>query len=189
MTECLETVKTERDDLLAELNHWRSRAGMELRQANTMSQAPAHHGDASAASEVIIGAAPTALQRTDSSMNMIGEAAPPFITNSLHGPNPPPLPTNSNASMHWDGFEPQIHAFANHAQGENGPSNIVDADQVQLSTFQAPQSPNMPQFNVDRGHHGAVFLPFESPQSFNAGGFQVDTYMQNTVPLQDYTPP
>ncbi|KAI8950025.1 hypothetical protein F4801DRAFT_579802 [Xylaria longipes] len=93
MTERLEAVETERDELLAELNHWRSGAGIELRQANTI----AHHGDTSAAPDAMLGAAPTALQPTESPMHVISEAAPSFITNPLHGPNPPPASTDSNA--------------------------------------------------------------------------------------------
>ncbi|KAJ8131482.1 hypothetical protein O1611_g2142 [Lasiodiplodia mahajangana] len=87
-TEHLETVRTERDELLAELNHWRSRAGIQPRQANTINQPPIHHGDTSVTPEAILGAVPTALQHTDSPMPIIGEAASSFITNPLHEPNP-----------------------------------------------------------------------------------------------------
>ncbi|TGJ79416.1 hypothetical protein E0Z10_g9346 [Xylaria hypoxylon] len=189
VAEHLETVKIERDELLAELNHWRSGAGIERRQTNTINQPAIHRRDTSATSEaIILGAVPAALQPTDSPMRIIGEAAPPF-TNTLHEPNPTPLPTDSNASMHWESFEPQIHPFTSHVQRENGPTSMGNADPTQLSTYQTPQSPIISQFNVDRGQHGAVFLPFESPQPFNAGGFQADTFMPNAVPLPDYIPP
>ncbi|KAI1160358.1 hypothetical protein F5B18DRAFT_513253 [Nemania serpens] len=171
ITEHLETAKTERDELLVELNHWRSGVGIEPRQANPISQPPLQHGDTGAASEIILGAVPTALQHTDSPMPIIGEATPSFITNSLHEPNPPPLPTGSNAGVHWESFEPQIHAFANHIQGGNGPDSIGIADTAQLSAYQTPRSPAAPQFNMDRGQHGAVFLPFGPPPSFHTGGF------------------
>ncbi|KAI1751329.1 hypothetical protein F4782DRAFT_191076 [Xylaria castorea] len=185
MTERLDAVETERDELLAELNHWRSGAGIELRQANTI----VHHGDTSAAPKAMLSAVSAALQPTESPINVIGEAAPSFITNSLHKPNPPPIPTDSNAGMHWEGFDPQIHAFANHVHGENGPNNIGNAEPSQLDTYQTPRSPDISQFNMERGQqHGVVFLPFESPQSFDPG-FQADTFMQNAVPLQDYIPP
>ncbi|KAI0407573.1 hypothetical protein F4802DRAFT_594976 [Xylaria palmicola] len=188
LTEHLETAKTERDELLAELNHWRSGAGIELRRASTLGP-PAIHGDG-AASDALLGA-PAALQPTNSPMNIIGEAAPPFLANPLHEPTPAPLSADAAASMHWESFEPQIHAFANHVQEESGPANMASADPAQLGTLQSPQSPNMPQFNMDRGQHGAVFLPFEAPPSFHsaAGFHQPDTFMQNTVPLQDYIPP
>ncbi|KAI0536456.1 hypothetical protein GGR58DRAFT_503278 [Xylaria digitata] len=188
VAEHLEAVKTERDELLAELNHWRSGAGLEPRQANTISQQPAiHHRDTSATSKAILGTIPTALQPTDSPMHIIGEAAP--FTNTLHEPNPPPLSADSNASMHWENFEPQIHPFTSHVQGENGPNTMGNADPAQLNTYQTSQSPIISQFNADRGQHGGVFLPFESPQPFNPGGFQADTFMPNAVPLQDYIPP
>ncbi|KAI1193963.1 hypothetical protein F5X97DRAFT_17665 [Nemania serpens] len=170
ITEHLETAKTERDELLVELNHWRSGVGIEPRQANAIPQPPLQHGDTSAASEIILGAVPTVLQHTDSPMPIIGEATPSFITNSLHESNPPSLPTGPSA-VHWESFEPQIHAFANHIQGGNGPDNMGIADAAQLGAFQTPQSPTAPQFNIDRGQHGAVFMPFGSPQPFHTGGF------------------
>lgn len=89
--------------------------------------------------------------------------------------------------MHWESFEPQILPFANHVQDGNGPNSIGSV--AQLSTYQTPQSPIVSQFNIDRAQHGTVFLPFESPQPFNPGGFQADTFMPNAVPLQDYIPP
>ncbi|KAI0554608.1 hypothetical protein F4679DRAFT_304061 [Xylaria curta] len=185
MTECLKAVETERDGLLAELGHWRSGAGIELRQVNTL----VHHGDTSAAPKEILGAVPAALQPTESQLNVIGEAAPSFITNPLHEPNPPPISTDANAGVHWEGFDPQIHAFANHVHGENGPENIGNAESSQLNTYQTPRSPDMSQFNMERGQqHGVVFLPFESPQSYDPG-YQTDTFMQNAAPLQDYIPP
>ncbi|KAI0439331.1 hypothetical protein F4803DRAFT_554186 [Xylaria telfairii] len=185
MTERIEAVETERDELLAELNHWRSGAGIELRQANTI----VHHGDTSAAPEAMLGAVPTALPPTEAPMNVMGEAAPSFIANPLHEPNPPPVSADSNAGMHWESFDPQIHAFANHVHGENGPNNLGNAEPPpQLGTYQTPRSPDISQFDIDRGQHGVVFLPFESPQSFNPG-FQADTFMQNATPLQDYMPP
>ncbi|KAI0455836.1 hypothetical protein F5B21DRAFT_172003 [Xylaria acuta] len=185
MNERLGAVETERDELLAELNHWRSGAGMELRQANTI----VHHGDTSAAPEAMLGAVPTALQPTGSPMNVIGEAAPAFITNALHEPNPPPVSTDSNAGMHWESFDPQIHAFANHVHGENGPNDIGNGEPPQLSTYQTPRSPDISPFGMERGQqHGVVFLPFDSPQSFNPG-LQADTFMQNVAPPQDYIPP
>ncbi|KAI0427642.1 hypothetical protein F5Y09DRAFT_344444 [Xylaria sp. FL1042] len=188
ITEHLETVKTERDELLAELNHWRGGAGMEPRQANTITQPTVHHGDASTTSEAILGAVPAALQPTDAPMHLIGEAA--AFANAVHEPDPPPsLSAESNASMHWESFEPPIHPFVSHVQGENGPTNMVSADPAQLGAYQTPQSPIISQFNIDRGQHGAVFLPFESSQAFDAGGFQTDTFMPNAVPLQDYIPP
>ncbi|KAI0474360.1 hypothetical protein F4859DRAFT_88360 [Xylaria cf. heliscus] len=184
MTERLEAVETERDELLTELNQWRNGAGMELRQANTI----VHHGDTSAAPEAMLGAVPTALQPTESPMNVIGEATPSFITNPLHEPTQPPVSTDSNAGMHWESFDPQIHAFANHVHGENGPNNIGSAEPPQLSTYQTPRSPDISQFDMVRGQHDVVFLPFGSSQSFNPG-YQADTFMQNAVPLQDYIPP
>ncbi|KAI1421157.1 hypothetical protein F5Y12DRAFT_787666 [Xylaria sp. FL1777] len=187
----LETVKAERAELLAELNHWRGGAGIEPRQANTMTQPTIHHSDASTASEAVLGAVPAVpavLQPTDSPMHIIGEAA--SFTSPIHESNPPPsLSAESNASMHWESFEPQIHPFASHVQGDNGPTNMGGADPVQLSTYQPPQSPIISQFNIDQGQHGTVFLPFEPHQSFNQGGFQADTFMANAVPLQDYIPP
>ncbi|KAI0189981.1 hypothetical protein EV127DRAFT_97497 [Xylaria flabelliformis] len=186
MTECLKAVETERDELLAELGHWRSGAGIvELQQANTL----VHHGDTSATAKAMLGAVPTALQPTESQLNVLGEAAPSFITNPLHEPNQPPISTDANAGVHWEGFDPQIHAFTNHVHGENGPDNIGNAESSQLNTYQTPRSPDMSQFNMERGQqHGVVFLPFESPQSFDPG-FQADTFMQNAAPLQDYIPP
>ncbi|KAI1745210.1 hypothetical protein F4680DRAFT_178623 [Xylaria scruposa] len=185
MTERLKAVETERDGLLAELGHWRNGAGIELRQVNTL----VHHGDTSAAPKVILGAVPAALQPTESQLNVIGEAAPSFITNPLHEPNPPPISTDANAGVHWEGFDAQIHTFANHVHGENGPENIGNAESSQLNTYQTPRSPGMSQFNMERGQqHGVVFLPFESPQPFDPG-FQTDTFMQNAAPLQDYIPP
>ncbi|TRX97078.1 hypothetical protein FHL15_001872 [Xylaria flabelliformis] len=186
MTECLKAVETERDELLAELGHWRNGAGIiELQQANTL----VHHGDTSATAKAMLGAVPTALQPTESQLNVIGEAAPSFITNPLHEPNPPPISTDANAGVHWEGFDQQIHAFANHVHGENGPDDIGNAESSQLNTYQTPRSPDMSQFNMERGQqHGVVFLPFESPQSFDPR-FQADTFMQNTAPLQDYIPP
>ncbi|KAI1184337.1 hypothetical protein F5B17DRAFT_84782 [Nemania serpens] len=172
ITEHLETAKTERDELLVELNHWRSGVGIEPRQANPISQPPLQHGDTSAGAEIILGVVPTALQHTDSPIPIIGEATPSFITNPLHESNPPPLPTGPSAGL-WESFEPQIHAFANHhIQGGNGPDSIGIADATQLSAYQTPQSPpTAPQFNIDRGQHGAVFLPFGSPPPFHTGGF------------------
>ncbi|RWA07356.1 hypothetical protein EKO27_g7741, partial [Xylaria grammica] len=178
VTEHLETVKTERDELLAELNHWRGGAGIEPRQANTIRQPAIHHRDTSAPSDVILGTVPTALQPTESPMHIIGEAAAPFA-NALHEPNPTPLSADSNASMHWEGFEPPIHPFTSHVQGESAPSSMGGADPTQLSAYQTPQSPIISQFNVDRAQPGPVFLPFESPQPFNPGGFQADTFMPN----------
>ncbi|KAI0114467.1 hypothetical protein GGR51DRAFT_446519 [Nemania sp. FL0031] len=189
-TEHLETVRTERDELLAELNHWRSGAGMQPRQANTINQPPIHHGNASVTSKAILGAVPTALQHTDSPIPIIGETASSFITNSLHEPNPPSLPTDSDAGMHWESYEPPIHAFANHVQGGSGPDNITNADPAPLSTYRSPQSPDISQFNnMDRAQRGHVFMPFESPQPFNPGGFPADAFMQNVAPLHDYIPP
>ncbi|KAI1153430.1 hypothetical protein F4825DRAFT_255439 [Nemania diffusa] len=189
-TEHLETVKTERDELLAELNHWRTGAGMQPRQANIISQPPIHHSDTGVGTETILGAVPTALQHTESPMPVIGEAsASSFMANSLHEPNPPSLPADSNAGMRWESYEPQIHAFANHVQGGNGPDSIANVDAARLGTYQTPPSPAIPQFSMDRAQHRAVFLPFESPQSFNTGGFAADTFMQNVAPLHDYIPP
>ncbi|KAH8167453.1 hypothetical protein CIB48_g793 [Xylaria polymorpha] len=189
MTERIDAVETERDELLAELNHWRSGAGIELRQANTI----VHHGDTSAAPEAMLGAVPTALPPTEAPMNVIGETAASFIANPLHEPNPPPVSADSNAGMHWESFDPQIHAFANHVvHGENGPNNIANAEPPPppppLGTYQTPRSPDISQFDMDRGQHAVVFLPFESPQSFNPE-FQADTFMQNAAPLQHYMPP
>jgi hypothetical protein len=100
--------------------------------------------------------------------------------------------------MSWESsFESQIHAFGPHQSNIQGDDNIGSPDPTQqISTYQSPQSPNaISQFNnnnnnsnMDRGQqqHEAVFLPFETPQPFNPGGFQTDTFMQNAVPLQDY---
>ncbi|KAI1122655.1 hypothetical protein F5Y10DRAFT_69431 [Nemania abortiva] len=192
-TEHLETVKTERDELLAELNHWRSGAGLQPRQANTISQPPIHHSDAGVAPEAMLGAVPPALQHAESPMPIMGEAPSSFIANPLHHePNPPSLPTDSNAAMRWESYEPQVqvHAFANHVQGGNAPDNIGNADPAQLSTYQqTPQSPTIPQFSMDRAQRGPVFLPFESPQSFSTAGFPADAFMQNVAPIHDYMPP
>ncbi|KAI1365786.1 hypothetical protein F5Y08DRAFT_167774 [Xylaria arbuscula] len=189
ITEQLETVKTERNELLTELSHWRGGAGMvEPQPSHNIAQPAIQHSDANAAADAIMGAVPPALQPTESPMHIIGEPAP--FPNPIHDPNrPPSLSVESNASMHWEGFEPQIHPFVGHVQGANGPSSIANADPAQLNTYQTPQSPITPQFNVDQGQHGAVFLPFEPSQSFNPTGFQADTFMSNAVPLQDYVPP
>ncbi|KAI1283891.1 hypothetical protein F5Y07DRAFT_92313 [Xylaria sp. FL0933] len=189
ITEHLETVQTERDELLAELHRWRGGAGMEPRPAHVaMNQPTIHHGDTSTTPEAILGAVPTALQPPDAPMHLVGEPGP--FTNSIHEPNPPPsLPAESNASMHWESFEPQIHPFASHVQGENGPANLGSGDPAQLGAYQSPQSPIVSQFDMDRGQHGTVYIPFESPQAFNTEGFQADTFMPNAVPLQDYIPP
>lgn len=186
ITEHLEAVKVERDDLLAELSHWRSGAGIvEPRPSHNIAQSTIGHSDANTAPDAILGAVPTALQPTETPIHIIGEAAP--FTNPIHDPNPPPsLSVESNANMHWESFEAQIHPFVGNVQGANGPSSIPNADSAQLSTYQTPQPP---QFNVDQRQHGAVFLPFEAPPSFNPTGFQADTFMPNAVPLQDYVPP
>ncbi|KAI3322588.1 hypothetical protein HD806DRAFT_131583 [Xylariaceae sp. AK1471] len=193
ITEHLEAVKTERDELLAEINHWRSGAGIEPRQINTVDQPTVHHGNTSATSEAILGTVPTVLQSTDPPIPILGELTPSFITNPLRESDPTSLSTDSTAGMPWESYESQIHAFGphpSHVQGETGPSNnnIGSPDPRQISTFQTPQSPNISQFNIDRGQE-AVFMSFEPPQSFNPSGFQTDTFMQNTVPLQDHIPP
>ncbi|KAI0973890.1 hypothetical protein F4678DRAFT_390225 [Xylaria arbuscula] len=188
VTEHLETVKTERDELLAELHHWRSGAGMEPRQANTISPPTIHGRDIGTTSEAVLGAVPAALPPADTPMHIIGEAAP--FANSIHEPNPPPsLSAGPDASMHWESFEPPIHPFAGHVQGGNGSNDLGGADPAQLGAYQTPQSPIVSQFNIDRGQHGNMFLPFQPPQTFSSGGFQADTFAPNAVPLQDYIPP
>ncbi|KAI1118523.1 hypothetical protein F5Y14DRAFT_217453 [Nemania sp. NC0429] len=192
ITEHLETAKTERDELLVELNHWRSGVGIDPRQANAINHPPPpppppppqlRHGDTtSAVPEIIMGAVPTVLQQhAESPMAIIGEATPSFIANPLHEPNPPSLPPGSSAGL-WESFEPQLHAFENHIQGGNAPdvgTGMGIADVAQLGAYQTSQSPTAaPQFNIDRGggvgvggQHGAVFLPFGSAQPFHTGGF------------------
>ncbi|KAI0505986.1 hypothetical protein F5B22DRAFT_651150 [Xylaria bambusicola] len=182
--EHLESVKTERDELLAELNHWRGRAVMvEPQPVHNIAQPTMHHGDNSTASDAIMGTVPTALQSTDSPMHIIGE--PAAFPNPIHDPNlSPSVSVEPNANMHWESFEPQIHPFIGHTQNATGSVSMAKSDSDRMNA----QSPLVPQFNVDQGQHGAVFLPFEPPQPFNATGFQTDTFMSNAVPLQDYMP-
>ncbi|KAI1822159.1 hypothetical protein F4861DRAFT_413784 [Xylaria intraflava] len=192
VTEHLQTVKTERDELLAEVNHWRSSAGIEPRRPNTFNQPAIRHGSTGATTEAILGTLPTTLQPTAPSIHIASEAAPPFIPNPLHEGNPSSLRTDASASMHWESFESQIHPFGthlDHVQGEMGPNGIGNPNTAQIAAYQPPQPTNMQHFNSDRGQHEAVFLPFEPPQTFNPQSFPGDTFIQNTSPLQDYMPP
>ncbi|KAI1173106.1 hypothetical protein F4777DRAFT_463194 [Nemania sp. FL0916] len=206
----LEAVKTERDDLLAELNHWRGRAGMALRQATTLSPSEAMLG---VGVGVGVGAVASGLPLADG-LPVLGEA-PTFLTNALHEPARPALSAASDAPVHWDSYEPQMRAFAenhnhshnhnhNHAQAADGPENInIDIDNSEpppLSTYQnqnqaqtqaqtpQAQAPAIAHFAMDRGQHGNVFLPFDAPP-FSPGGFQADAFVPNTAPLHDYMPP
>ncbi|KAI2640214.1 hypothetical protein GGS21DRAFT_537917 [Xylaria nigripes] len=192
VTEHLEAVKTERDELLAEVNNWRSGAGIEPRQVNTINQPAAHHGDTNSASDAILGALPTALQPADPSVHIVAEAAPPFLRNSLHEPNTSSLPHDSNAGMPWQSFESPIHSFGphpDHVPNENRHNAIGSPSSAQIQTFQSSQPPSMPHYSMNRGQHEAVYLPFEPPPPFHPQGFQADTFIQNVTPLQDYMPP
>lgn len=195
VTEHLEAVKAERDQLLAELNQWRGSVSIEPRQVTSISQSGVHHGDTSVSSDTILGAVPTALRSANPAIPIIGETAPSFITNPA---NPTALPADSNVTdMPWESFESRIHNFGTHPnhvpqqrQGESRPNNSIGSpDAVQLASYQTSRSPNMSQFNTGHEQHDAVFMPFQPPQTFNPGGFQTDGFIQNPLPLQDYIPP
>ncbi|KAI8623155.1 hypothetical protein F5Y19DRAFT_481993 [Xylariaceae sp. FL1651] len=191
-TEHLQAVTRERDQLLAELNQWRGGAGIELRQAGTASQAAVHRVESSVTSDAMVRAMPTAQQPADPPLPIVAEATTSFVTSPLHGSNTTPLPTDSNAEMSWEGYPSQIHVYGtnpNHAQGDDGPRDIRVPDLTRMPTCPTPQSPETPRFEVDRGRHDTVFLPYEPQQTYNAGGFQSSTFMQNAVPLQNYMPP
>lgn len=199
IAEHLEDVKTERDELLAEINHWRSSAGMEPRSVSTVSKSTSPHGHPSTTSETILGTTPTILQSADVAVPVLVEAAPSFISNPLHESNSTSLSSVMDTGMAWGSYASQIHSFGSHpshVQGGNGltgsnnnhnnNSNIRSPDSTQMTTsYQTSQSPNISQFGIDRE---AVFMSYESTPSFNSGGFQTDTFMQNT-PLQDYIAP
>ncbi|KAI1438445.1 hypothetical protein GGR50DRAFT_691309 [Xylaria sp. CBS 124048] len=220
ITEQLEAVKAERDALLSEVNHWRSSAGIEPRQANPIGQ-PAvrnnNHDSTGAVSEAIpLGALPTTLQSPDPATHIVAEAAPPFITNALHERDPSSLPTDSSASMHWESFESQIHPFGRHPNhvpadighggignpgignpsignpgnpGNPGTTQMTTPMTTQIAAYPSPQSTNLQPFNVNRGQHGTVFLPYEPAQPFNPQDFPTDTYIQTSSSLQHYMPP
>ncbi|KAI0206973.1 hypothetical protein F4808DRAFT_454882 [Astrocystis sublimbata] len=182
MTERLEAVEKERDEILVELNHWRNGVGIDPRPANTLV-------NAGAMPESMLHAIPTALQPQppESAMDVVTEAAPSFIPHPFRSePNLPPKAIGANVGMQqWESFDPQQihHPFANHKYRENGPNEVVNAEPPRLSAYQTPHLPNLSPLSVDRGQNGDVFLPSESPQSF-------DHYMHNAVvPLQSYMPP
>jgi hypothetical protein len=187
ITEHLEAVKAERDELLDEIIQWRSGAGIEPRQVNTVNQPTGHLSNTGATSQAMLRTVPATLQSAGPSIPVLGEPTPSFITNPLHESNPTSMSTSSNAGLPWESYESQIHGFGphpSHVQGETGPrnNNMRSTGPSQISTFQTPQPPNISQFNIDRGQEAVFMSTFEPPQSFNPRGLQTDTFMQDYVP-------
>ncbi|KAI1812638.1 hypothetical protein GGS20DRAFT_523035 [Poronia punctata] len=193
VTDHLEAVKKERDQLMAELNQWRGGAGIETRQVAGINQAAVHHSDASVGSDTIMGAVPTTLRSVNPPIPIIGEAAPPFVSSA---PNPAALPPDASVSgLPWESFDSRIHNYETHTnhtqQAESRPDNSMGSPgSVQIASYQTSRSPpNLPQFNTAHEHHDPVFMPFQTQPSFNPGSFQGAPFMQNPLPLQDYIPP
>ncbi|KAI0146218.1 hypothetical protein GGR57DRAFT_506511 [Xylariaceae sp. FL1272] len=191
-TEHLQAMTTERDQLLAELNQWRSGAGMEPRHANPINPLTHHDGDIETRADVVSNELPTVLQPTGPSLSVANKRPEAFATNTLRGPGIAPIRRNTTgADLPWNSFENSslgdvVYGLnPNQPAGGSGPSNMPAPNPVSIPTYQEPQPSHQAQFNVNAPQQDPMYMSYEPEH----GGFHQPGFMQAPVPLQNYMPP
>ncbi|KAI1262622.1 hypothetical protein F5Y18DRAFT_147881 [Xylariaceae sp. FL1019] len=191
-TENLEAMTTERDQLLAELNQWRSGAGMALRHSNAINQLARHDGEVQTRADVVSTDVPPVLQPTGPSLSVANKRPEAFAANTLRGPGMPPLRRNTTgADLSWNSFGNSSLGGVAYGlspiqpAGESEPSNMPAPNPVSIPTYQDSRPDHQAQFEVNVTQQDPMYMSYEPDH----GEFQQPGFMQAPVPLQNYMPP
>ncbi|KAI1331667.1 hypothetical protein F5Y16DRAFT_240548 [Xylariaceae sp. FL0255] len=209
-SEHLQSVKRERDNLLDEVNQWRIRAGMELRQTESSPLATSHpavqqppqpqqqqqqHVEAAAVAVTSggtpIAPAPPPADPTPSPVAIVGEASSPYIATPLHAQNmPPPMRSSSvgsAAEMPWPTYESRIQLY--NTAGNNGGAPAPSPP----SSYHPEAAHQFGGLDGRTQQEQPVFMQFDAQQpaqsqAYSPVGFASNGFGPNPIPLQNYLP-
>ncbi|KAI0007422.1 hypothetical protein F4779DRAFT_619583 [Xylariaceae sp. FL0662B] len=197
VTQRLRAVTSERDQLLTEVNHWRARAGIEMRQANIPNKTTVEPYGESPLGAIELSPPyrnPNGVRKIDKPSTT--ENAEPSAVNSF-----PLVPGGIEATNipgpvgPWGRFgeaiplEDTTVPTQDIPGGATEPSSMIFPSQPVITTCQSSQAPELSQFTDSTPQQEAVFLSPGPPHMVNLAGFQANGLTHNGMPIQGFNMP
>ncbi|KAI1336480.1 hypothetical protein F5Y15DRAFT_200359 [Xylariaceae sp. FL0016] len=187
--EQLQATERERDELLAEVNQWRTQSGIELRRASAADNFEPHRFEASHHPQPMVSPAipshrPAAPESKIPPAVPVAEAS--LDANPVQVPPPPPPDTYAEATgmgMPWGGFPSAVQNFEavpSHLPVESVPS-VPDPSALASFDSGRPQQAS--------GFSSEYIPPFTQNQPYDTDIYQNNSYLQTSAPIQSFVLP
>ncbi|KAI1079753.1 hypothetical protein F5B20DRAFT_151842 [Whalleya microplaca] len=195
--EQLRAVTSERDQLLAEVNHWRARAGVEMRHANMPNESPVQrYGKLSISA--------TELNPTYRNPGGLGQIDKPSTTEKADPSATSSFPIPMQGGIEAANIPRSVGAWGRFSdaipiQDTSGPDQdvsegvaesnaILFPSQSAITACQSNQVPELSQFSNGTPQQEAMFVSPGPPQMVNLSDFQASGITHNGMPIQGFMP-